>query len=1466
MAVGFIRPHAELNDVPLVAARYETGLGDGYPVVRLVAEPLVEAETRALGAMGLAKAGQTAVGYTTARAVGFPAWAILSDPDNAQHALNLVTDVEWARRKAKNHPGQVKARIDGLVGSLQASAPHFLPTFLEEIARIFAAADNTNYAKQYFGKARETERVHAVAVDPDRHAQAFREFAALGVVSAKALSDESRDVANRTSPKLAYDYFLSLVIDQARAGSGVYTNVFKDLQALGKKIGLSAREVNLEFTAAYIPTRSFPYSPDTLLNKILSLLPELKKTQPKLVDILLTTIPYNWDFDTYLQHLEKLGLWDELRTSPQRFAQWLDSLIDHGNSRSGFLQHSNATLLSAVSDLAESVAGMTLRTFSSHYHLDYLDAFLAAGINWSSLPLKNSWDRMFSFAGWLEQHHRDLVHLVSHVASQTDLIDCLSFEQVATYTDEILSGAPTKALVSWKLETLRKPREEATGSKALWATVSHSMEYISDPRLRELNPEAVDEILRFDAAEELAERLRRGTAVEYAWPTLEELAPKIDKEKLKVHANFPQVAVTQEHKVYVLDGTDVTEYQMPTGYSFTVIPADDDVFVMYFDNSVAEKKWLWLTDGSAHSFVDSSSAANTGSYSQVIGDTLYIGPTPVTAKLKHVPSGLQLGFGPIYAVASEQDTALTVLPDGETISREDFKAQFKAGTLAGLDVPQAIAVAATHDATIDLALSFTVDATVSTFESPFGVDDAQHFGFSLQTKSLGRYWVSPLGTFHSTGESFLAVKKPQGDVWYMRSARYYGGRGHSLYDATTDAPIAPSLDYDGTQHIINYMPFAAFHQLRPRNEEVSAKLRACTKAQAAELIANPLGILDFTEGDETLAAAIAGIIAEISEIFGADITLPPLDTVPQFLTHVYETVTPTHTVEEEIPQPPGIDPHGRDFYELRHVHKLAQMFSAPQIEGEFSFYSVNSFMLDTVANEKRWLSWLASPGLPIETVRIYHAFLSWCVQYGVLGTWRKVTLPRPGYHDKTQCHWDNNVLVIEHYHHQTPVHARLWNPDYSARPEQPLKDSISICDDELFMPKEKFKTALDRILSWHEQRHKAKTAMTPRWETATIGEKAAEAAAFSTLPPRIWSYFFAGIRQDHTMPYAQESEAIIADMLGASKREITALERSLPSNLGHHVNEFLGMGWHENFLTDGPDIFRLRILWEHLWGTPWIHLTDEILGSIPSQFHHYINAGFHGLAKSSVDPDNWVLPELLPIYLNLAHEVEPGSEQAHTLAHRIRVLAEGDLTSADEPLGGDYDSVRYRPEILPLYGLRLVQEGHLTPLLEYLESGSPIVGAKQDPMIAAPETVSDVAETLKISDDAARYFLQILALTKPMDKDIRAWNDWSKNKLAQVAQELLDDGLVISAKRAGTGRAVFLPGGWLEKTDDGPAMEVWKAPHYLLWKAPKNRPIVPTCPPIVPYPELFAEVWDRYASGDTPGYEELTTTRYRSKR
>ena len=128
-------PAAPADIVPVVAL---AALVSGVPVVRLIPETLLAAETFIMGRLGLEPQPQPRqVGRSRPRAIGFPAWPIMTDPDNAEHALNLVADIEWAKKVAKSQKQKVWDRFQELAQMLSTAAPHFVPTLLEEVARIF---------------------------------------------------------------------------------------------------------------------------------------------------------------------------------------------------------------------------------------------------------------------------------------------------------------------------------------------------------------------------------------------------------------------------------------------------------------------------------------------------------------------------------------------------------------------------------------------------------------------------------------------------------------------------------------------------------------------------------------------------------------------------------------------------------------------------------------------------------------------------------------------------------------------------------------------------------------------------------------------------------------------------------------------------------------------------------------------------------------------------------------------------------------------------------------------------------------------------------------------------------------------------------------------------------------------------------------------------------------------------------
>ncbi|TXS39094.1 hypothetical protein [Streptomyces sp. OR43] len=237
----------------LTARTYtHTALGD-RPVVRLVPGTLGEAEDLALEFLGLTRTAEApVVGQVRRETLGFPAWALVNDPANGHHALALVKDIERLGRQAKTRAGAAKEGFDALGTRLGRAVPHFLPTYYEQVARLFLQAENTSYAATFFGKAREAERVHGLAVDEDRQRAVFLEFAFSGALTVKALRQYVRDLVARLAPADAWAQYRRLLVERCAAGMPPYAALPQDVRALVKTAGLDREAAERDLMADLI--------------------------------------------------------------------------------------------------------------------------------------------------------------------------------------------------------------------------------------------------------------------------------------------------------------------------------------------------------------------------------------------------------------------------------------------------------------------------------------------------------------------------------------------------------------------------------------------------------------------------------------------------------------------------------------------------------------------------------------------------------------------------------------------------------------------------------------------------------------------------------------------------------------------------------------------------------------------------------------------------------------------------------------------------------------------------------------------------------------------------------------------------------------------------------------------------------------------------------------------------------------
>lgn len=150
-----------------------------------------------------------------------------------------------------------------------------------------------------------------------------------------------------------------------------------------------------------------------------------------------------------------------------------------------------------------------------------------------------------------------------------------------------------------------------------------------------------------------------------------------------------------------------------------------------------------------------------------------------------------------------------------------------------------------------------------------------------------------------------------------------------------------------------------------------------------------------------------------------------------------------------------------------------------------------------------------------------------------------------------------------------------------------------------------------------------------------------------------------------------------------------------------------------------------------------------------------------------------------------------------------------------------------------------------------------------NPRLSAPEQVAAAQKTLALTEDAAVLYLQLLALAAPTQRDVLLWNGWKAAQYKKAAEELVDRGLVVAGKRPRAGREQFLPGGWEELPSPDVPLESWKIAMYGLVRKTNGKLQAPLgwAAPLQPVHLLFAQAWQRVASGDVPALEQARVTK-----
>ncbi|WP_030057882.1 MULTISPECIES: hypothetical protein [Streptomyces] len=519
----------------LTARGYTHPALDGRRIVRLVPGALGRAEDLAVEFLGLAPDGEPAeVGQVRQEALGFPAWALVHDPANGHHALALVKEMERLARQATSKPGAAKDGFDELAARLGRAVPHFLPTFCEEVGRIFLGHGNQTYAAAWFGKAREAERTHGLTVDEERLRAVFLEFALAGALTVKSLRQYVKELAQRLDPLTAWQRFRQLCTERSAAGMAPYAGVAEDARALIRAAGLDRTEHERALLAELLDSPAVNRAPAAFWKSWHGPLIELGKADAAVRARLLDLLPDPAASDpaphdtAWLEVLVATGT-EALLTGPRTegaepAAAWLQRWCHHlgrgWRSRPGC----PATLALAgrmVERLRADAVPVDLFTGirASHTRLDLLNLLLAAGVPVADPPAGLGFD----LRDWVEQAGPDGAALTA-VAADARFRPLLCRAAPSAWEPAVKRKAAVLPLLSELFAEWAEARaDELTAARGL-AGAADLTRSLSQYRTttREVAPAAAEKIAALDVTGLLARALGAGILDELGWPALEE--------------------------------------------------------------------------------------------------------------------------------------------------------------------------------------------------------------------------------------------------------------------------------------------------------------------------------------------------------------------------------------------------------------------------------------------------------------------------------------------------------------------------------------------------------------------------------------------------------------------------------------------------------------------------------------------------------------------------------------------------------------------------------------------------------------------------------------------------------------------------------------------------------------------------------------------------------------------------------
>ena len=1554
-------PAAPADIMPVVAL---AALVNGVPVVRLIPETLLTAETFIMGRLGLEPQPQPRqVGRSRPRAIGFPAWPIMTDPDNAEHALNLVADIEWAKKVAKSQKQKVWDRFQELAQMLSTAAPHFVPTLLEELARIFDDSGSPKLAVRAFGKAREFERTYSLPVDLDRHRHALTEFARRGVISAKEMGFEATSCMQRISdPEAAYQYFLGLITDQVSAGSAPYAGLPRDFLRVAKPTGRTPQQAGKELLDSISELSGMRRAPVGFVKALGKHMSGLLDHRPDAVMQLFSTPPtdyYSWYGDHKLEDWTTafitIGGPNILKEDPAHFRRWLLTVLDALTGRSDY----SPSLVNLIASNSETISGIELDETHLGLPLEITEALIVAGAQWHldnvSYKKNNQLESFFDRIQYYRDHrHKYLTHCLENPQIKAHILCGWTLERLMRRGDtvaQVNGGLLYEELLHDECCHLR------TAPLPTIDRFVTSLALAVKAQLPLGKLERLVEKANVDAATVLATNLAHGLITELTWPELErhihamrdELSPERGiGPRLQITESYPGVVAFCGTKVVAVAGDttllDTKISTKHTSFDMISVPDVDGTRVLalsYSGGSRISATWddgedvSLLLSGQSYSYSvfwprHSSLAIPDG---RLVGDIILRATSRELNRIDSVVYGDNAGNmwyrGGDYSHGYEWRV---YDPATDTHTRDQQPQRV-------VDLAEAAGIIIDWSRTTFLPAPVDNDAarakiipTTDTGEfcCVVGYTKDENRDYALVTGDGTRYLhdMRVCGATTFGGVTCLVGVEESGTVLYLS--------GVSVDYGT----LATTRDDRGEPHWMYQLPWVAWGNLTLRDEEASRRLRAIQPVDVAPLLAalkpdsGKRSTTTRNQGRDTSGERVYSALSPncrlgsaamqaAADLLGTDdrelcvsvvqLALSVRASVRKLtnvcnrarLQHKREAIAARNsaaTQEAPAPNAAHADRPARSAYAV--VAKVRQLQEVIDGKRDASHIDKDDSWgwLSFAGQEKALVAWamglLTPPAARMEAAALLRKLADAKIDNH---TWRQVLIDWYCMSKKLgEVHTgllfadaDTQAIVLDTlYDVKRGIKHRLLVAgdkfpetvcDASALGAAKTAHDLGV---EPGMNAEEMRDWADKLErmgdidpgEWLSRMRPLIDALTARTFLTKTAAIMLLAGGFGTLLPRelaIAAFRRAG---GDALRAAEEERAKTIRRKLKLTRKSTLAATTLLTRVDPMSRALLATAAFDNnttlvdaFVASFPAcelVIPDQLMEKYLagqWAAPdeKNHILFQLLCPLKPKPQF---SGWNGGMIASIALD---LATNLPAQ-GFADEAE-ARKVCSFLAHQLTMLKTATNTNISGnhtslPLTGDINHIKdghYWSHNFDAF--RGLSEGHFDKVIAELEdeTKSRPAGCYRDPRVSAPAVVAEVCQELGLTEPAAVYFLQLLALVDPTDSNVKAWNGWKKKQLDEARAELVARDLVVEGKRTGAGRTVFLPGAWWEAQSGSMPVEAWKSNFYLIRYRERCESTVRWCPPTEPFDQLFPTVWGRWLSGDRPSFDALTTKKYR---